>query len=83
MVNNKRDERATGTEDESEKRHKDLWLSLIYAPARRALTNAGIATLEQLSKYREKDILKLHGMGKTAIPILKRELEKAGLSFRE
>jgi len=47
------------------------------------LENASIKTLKQLSKYSENDILKLHGIGKTTIPILKRELEKAGLTFQD
>jgi len=60
--------------------NKDF-LSLLYAPAKRALENANIKTLIQLSKYSEKDILKLHGIGKMAIPILKQELAKARLTF--
>lgn len=66
---------------EEAKKPKDGFLSLLYAPARRALENADIKTLKQLSKYSENDILKLHGIGKTAIPILKRELKNAGLTF--
>jgi len=53
------------------------------APARRALENANILTLEQLSKYSEKDILKLHGIGKSTIPILKQQLENAGVQFNK
>ena len=45
------------------------------------MENANIQTIEKLSKYSEKDILKLHGLGKASIPILKKELEKAGLTF--
>lgn len=57
--------------------------SLLSSSARRALENADIKTLEQLSKYSEKEILKLHGIGKTAIPVLKEELNKAGLTFKK
>jgi len=64
------------------KRPIDGFLSLLYAPARRALENADIKTLKQLSNFSEKDILKLHGIGKTAIPILKNELKKSGLKFK-
>jgi hypothetical protein len=32
-------------------------------------------------QYSENDILKLHCIGKTAIPILKVELKNAGLTF--
>ena len=50
-------------------------------PAQRALANAGITTLEELSKFTEKEILKLHGMGKASLPILKDALEQNGLVF--
>ena len=68
---------------EEAKRPKNGFLALLAAPARRALENANIKTLKKFSKYSENDILKLHGIGKTAIPILKRELEKAGLQFND
>jgi DNA-directed RNA polymerase alpha subunit len=54
----------------------------LRAPARRALINAGIDSLLQLSKYSEADILQLHGMGKSSIPKLNDALKKAGLSFK-
>lgn len=53
----------------------------LSAPAQRALKNAGIKTLQQLSNYSEKELLKLHGIGKTAIPVLKKELKKEKLKF--
>jgi DNA-directed RNA polymerase alpha subunit len=56
-------------------------MSGLSAPARRALENAGIKTLKQLSKFSEKQILELHGMGPSSIPKLKAELKKEGLSF--
>lgn len=68
---------------EEAKKTKDGFLSLLYAPARRALEKANIKTLKQLSTYSENNILKLHGIGKTTIPILKRELEKARLTFND
>lgn len=68
---------------EESKRPNDGFLSLLYAPARRALENADIRTVKQLSTFSEKDILKLHGIGKTTIPILRSELNEAGLTFKE
>jgi len=68
---------------EEAKKPKDGFLSLLHAPARRALENADIKTLKQLSRFSEKDILKLHGIGKTAIPLLKNELNKIGLTFKD
>jgi predicted RecB family nuclease len=67
---------------EEERKPKDNFLSLIAAPARRALERAGITTLEQLSAYSEKEILTLHGMGKSTIPKLNDALTKAGLLLR-
>lgn len=67
---------------DSEKKPDSGFLSKLAAPARRALENAGINTLEKLSGYSEKEILNLHGIGKSSIPVLKLELEKAGLGFK-
>ena len=53
------------------------------APALRALANAKIRKLNQLTKYTEADIAKLHGMGPKAIGILKAELKKRKLSFKK
>ena len=68
---------------EKERKPKEGFLSLLSAPARRALENENISTLKQLSKFSEKEILKLHGIGPTAIPILKSALKKEGLSFQK
>lgn len=59
------------------------FLSLLSAPARRALENAGIKSIVQLSKKTEKEILALHGMGPATIPILHRQLTAKGLSFKK
>lgn len=56
--------------------------AVLSAPARRALENARIASLEELAGYSEKDILKLHGMGKSSIPVLSKLLKENGLSFK-
>lgn len=69
-------------ECDSEKKPDSGFLSKLVAPARRALENAGLNTLEKLSGYSEKEILNLHGIGKSSIPVLKLELEKAGLGFK-
>lgn len=66
-----------------EKKSNDNFLSLLGAPARRALENSGINTLEKLSKFTEKEILKLHGMGKSTIPKLSDALKAKGLSFKK
>jgi len=67
---------------EEERKPKDNFLSLLVAPARRALENNGILTLEQLSEYSEKEILNFHGMGKSTIPKLQKLLSERNLTFK-
>ena len=55
----------------------------LSAPAYRALTDANISTLKQLSKYTEDDIRALHGIGPTAIAKLERALDEKNLSFNK
>lgn len=52
-------------------------------PALRALTGAGIQSLEQLAGYSEAEICLLHGMGPKALNILREALHAKGLSFKE
>jgi predicted RecB family nuclease len=61
---------------------KDGFLAGIGAPARRALNNYGISSLEQLSTYSEKEILNFHGMGKSTILKLLKLLADKNLSFK-
>ncbi len=68
---------------EEERKPTDDFLSLLGAPARRALENNGIATLEELSKFSEKEVLNFHGMGKSTVPKLIDLLTKVGLSFNK
>jgi len=67
---------------EKERKPEEGFLSLLVAPARRALESMGIKTLHQLSLCSEKEILALHGMGKSSIPILKEALKAEGLTFK-
>jgi hypothetical protein len=57
-------------------------LSLLSAPARRALQSQGISTAKKLSKFTEKEILALHGIGPSSMPILRKALRDEGLAFR-
>ena len=61
---------------------KEGFLSIISAPAKRALEHQGILSLQKLATYSEKEILKLHGMGPSTIPKLRKALQDAGLSFK-
>jgi DNA-directed RNA polymerase alpha subunit len=58
------------------------FLALLGSPARRALENAGITTLNKLAELSEKDLLDLHGIGKASLPTLHNALAEAGLSFK-
>ena len=66
---------------EAEKNPGTDFLSNISAPARTALEAAGINTLNKLSRYSEKELLKLHGIGPSTIPRLKKALKEKRLSF--
>ncbi|MBX2923374.1 MAG: hypothetical protein KF746_14325 [Chitinophagaceae bacterium] len=54
----------------------------VSAPARRALQGSGIDSVIKLAKYSEKEILSLHGIGKTAIPVLRKVLHEHELDFK-
>ena len=51
-------------------------------PAQRALQNAGINKLKQLTEITEVELMQLHGMGPNALGKLKQALAERGLSFR-
>ncbi|MBD7963934.1 DNA-directed RNA polymerase subunit alpha C-terminal domain-containing protein [Fictibacillus norfolkensis] len=57
--------------------------SKLGKPAERALTSAGISTIEQLTNWREADLKKLHGMGPKAMEKLFAALQERGLSFKK
>jgi NADH:ubiquinone oxidoreductase subunit F (NADH-binding) len=59
------------------------FLSLLSAPARRALEHKHISTLRQLSTYTEEELLSLHGFGKASIPKLRAALAEQGLKFKK
>ena len=56
-------------------------LPKLAAPAQRALSNAGIHSLAQLTKFSEADVKKLHGIGPNALEALRRALAEQGLAF--
>jgi len=61
----------------------ELFEIKLSAPALRALANAKITGLKQLTSYSEKEIAALHGIGNNAIVKLKETLSKKGLSFKK
>lgn len=66
---------------EMEKKPATGFLAMLASPARNALLREGIKTVARLSKYSEADILKLHGMGKASLPVLRKALRDSGRSF--
>jgi hypothetical protein len=50
-------------------------------PALQALLHANITSLEQVAAAGAANILKLHGVGPKAIPLLRQALAERGLSF--
>lgn len=67
---------------EAERKPNDAFLSLLSAPARRALENHNITSLQDLSGYTESEIVKLHGMGPASLPKLRNALQENGLAFK-
>jgi DNA-directed RNA polymerase alpha subunit len=59
----------------------DILLQKLAKPAQRAIQNEGITTIEQLSKYSEKEFSELHGIGKNALNITKQTMSEYDLSF--
>ena len=59
------------------------FLSLLSAPARGALEHARISTLTELPRHSEREVLKLHGVGPKSLPVLRKTLHQAGMSFVE
>lgn len=68
---------------ESLKKPKTGFQALLAAPARRAMENARIHTLDQLAEYTEAEIANLHGMGPNAILKLKDAMAVEQLSFKK
>ena len=56
-------------------------LPKLSAPAQRALAGAGIQNLQQLAKFSEAQIKKLHGIGPNALEEMRKALKAKGLSF--
>ena len=68
---------------EEAKKPSTGFLSSLSAPARRALENNGISTLQQLATHSEAEIMRFHGMGKASLPKLHEALKEKGLSFKK
>lgn len=68
---------------EAQRKSNDGFLSLLSAPARRALEAKRITTPEQVSAFSEKELLALHGLGPSTIPKLKAALAAKRLTLKK
>ncbi|MBB4804100.1 DNA-directed RNA polymerase alpha subunit [Flavobacterium nitrogenifigens] len=68
---------------EAERKPNSGFLSVLSAPARRALESKNIKTAKDLSQYTQKEIMSLHGIGPSSLPKLLGELKKYGLMFKD
>ena len=60
-----------------------VWRKIgLAAPARRALVDAGLTELVQLSKWTRAELASLHGMGPNALKKIDNSLKASRLSFR-
>ena len=66
---------------EAAKKPADGFLAQLAAPARRALTAAGLTTLKSLARRTEAEVIGLHGMGPNAVDRLRVAMKQAGLAF--
>lgn len=66
---------------EKKAKQKEGDLPKLAAPAVRALTGAGITTLNQVSQKTTYQLLELHGIGQNAIDTLRAALVERGMSF--
>lgn len=60
---------------------QSITFSGIGAPARRALENAGIKIIEDLSNRTKNEILSFHGIGPSSIPKLESMMKDLKLNF--
>ena len=60
----------------------DFLLLKLSKPAQRALLGAGITSLEQFQDLTEKELMELHGIGKTGISTIKLVLSENGILLK-
>ncbi len=56
-------------------------LSMVGAPARRALESKNVFELYDLSKFQESEFLSWHGIGKSTVAKLKLKMKENGITF--
>jgi DNA-directed RNA polymerase alpha subunit len=58
-------------------------MSKLPSPVQGAFAYSGIDSFEKLTALSEKELLRLHGVGKKGVEIMKRLLAEDGRSLRE
>ncbi len=58
-------------------------LPKLAAPAQRALASVGIKKLEDLTKFTERELMQLHGMGPNAMSSIRLALKTKEISFKK
>jgi hypothetical protein len=54
----------------------------LAAPASRALINANLTKIEHLKRITEKQLLSLHGIGPSSLPIIRKAMKKYKVNFK-
>ena len=60
-----------------------VWNGLrVMSPAKRALLNAGLLTLDDVAQWRREDLAALHGVGPRALDLIDAALAATGRRYR-
>ena len=62
--------------------NRDAFPPGMSGPSLRALHTAGVRSLDDLTRWSERDLAALHGMGPKALGVLQAALRERGLHFR-
>ncbi len=60
-----------------------FFMSKLPSPVQGAFADSGIDSFDKLTALSEKELLRLHGVGKKGIDIMKRLLAEDGKNLRE
>ena len=62
---------------------KTGWPKGMSAPAQRALESIGVMRLDDVTRFSERELLALHGMGPKAVAVIKAALQEQGKALRD
>jgi predicted flap endonuclease-1-like 5' DNA nuclease len=62
---------------------KTEWPKGMGAPAQRALESNGVMRLDDVTRFSEKELLALHGVGPKAVAVIKAALREQGKTLRD